>query len=57
MKPSKFSDEQIIAILKEVELGAKVTAVCRRHGFYEATYYNWKTHYAGMDVCQMRRPL
>jgi len=55
MKPSKFSDEQIIAILKEVELGAKVTEVCRRHGFSEATYYNWKSRYSGMDVSHLRR--
>lgn len=55
MKPSKFSEEQIVAILKEVELGAKVTEVCRRHGFSEATYYNWKARYAGMDVSQLRR--
>jgi hypothetical protein len=43
MTPSKFRGQQAIAILEEVELGAKVRAVCHRHGFSEATYYNGKT--------------
>lgn len=55
MKKSKFSDEQIIRILKEVEAGAKVVETCRRHKISEPTYYVWKNKYGGMDVSQLRR--
>lgn len=48
MKKSRFSEAQIVAILKEVELGAKVGDTCRKHGISDATYYKWKSQYSGM---------
>jgi putative transposase len=54
MKKPKFSEEQIVRILKEVEAGAKVGETCRKHGISEPTYYVWKNKYAGMDVSQLR---
>lgn len=55
MKRSRFSEEQIIAVLRQVEMGAKVLDVCRKHGISDATFYNWKARYGGMDVSQLRR--
>ena len=51
---SRFTEEQIVRILKEVETGAKVVETCRKHGIGEATYYQWKTKYAGLEVSQLR---
>ena len=48
MKRSKFSEEQIVAILREREAGAKTEDVCRRHGISRATFYAWKAKYGGM---------
>ena len=50
MKKSRFSESQIVAILKEVESGAKVGETCRKHGVSEPTYYKWKSQFWGMTV-------
>jgi putative transposase len=55
MKRSRFTEEQIIAVLKEHELGAKTADLCRKHGISEATFYNWKSKYGGMEVSEARR--
>jgi putative transposase len=55
MKRSRFTEEQIIAVLREQETGAKTVDVCRKHGVSEATFYKWKAKYGGMDVSDARR--
>jgi putative transposase len=55
MKRSRFNEEQIIAILREQEAGAKTADVCRKHGISGATFYKWKAKYGGMDVSDARR--
>ena len=55
MKKSRFSEEQIIGILKEQESGMKTADVCRRHGVSEATFYKWKSKYGGLQVSQAKR--
>jgi putative transposase len=55
MKKSRFREEQIIALLKEVEAGRKVAELSREHGVSEATIYAWKAKYGGMDVTEARR--
>lgn len=55
MKGKRFSEEQIIAVLRESEAGAKTKDLCRRHGIAEPTFYNWKAKYAGMTVSEARR--
>jgi putative transposase len=55
MKRSRFSEEQIVAILKEPELGAKSADLARKHGISEATLYNWKAKYGGLTVSEARR--
>ncbi len=55
MKRSRFTEEQIIGVLKEHELGAKTAEVCRKHGISEATFYNWKSKFGGMDVSEAKR--
>ncbi len=55
MKKSKFSETQIVSILREVESGAKVGETCRKYGISDACYYQWKSKYAGMDVPQLSK--
>ncbi len=55
MKGSRFSEEQIIAILREHDAGAKTEEVCRRHGVSSATFYKWKSKYGGLEVSDARR--
>lgn len=55
MKRKRFTEEQIIGVLKEHELGAKTSDLCRKHGISEATVYNWKSKYGGMDVSEAKR--
>jgi len=55
MKRSRFTEEQIIAILKEHELGAKTADLCRKHAMSETTLYNWKAKFGGMDVSEAKR--
>lgn len=55
MKPSRFTEEQIIGILREQETGAKTADVCRKHGVSSATFYKWKARYGGLDVSDARR--
>ena len=55
MKRARFTEEQIIAVLKEHEAGAKTGDLARKHGISEATFYNWKAKYGGMDVSEAKR--
>lgn len=55
MKRSRFKESQIIAILKEAENGVSVADLCRKHGMSDATFYNWRSKYGGMDVSMMKR--
>ena len=55
MKRKRFSEERIIGVLREQEAGAKAGEVARKHGISEATLYNWKAKYGGMDVSDARR--
>ena len=55
MKRKRFTEEQIIGVLKEHELGAKTSDLCRKHGISEATFYNWKSKFGGMDVSDAKK--
>jgi len=55
MKKSRYTEEQIIAILKQHEAGVKTADLCREHGISEATFYNWKAKYGGLDVSEAQR--
>ncbi len=55
MRRGRFSEEQIIAILKEADAGVKVAELCRKHGIGDATFYNWRGRYGGLEVSELRR--
>jgi putative transposase len=52
---NRFTEEQIIGVLKEAEAGMKVTDLCRKHGISDATYYNWKAKFGGLTVSEAQR--
>ena len=55
MKKSRFSETQIVSILKLADAGMPVKEVCRKHGISEPTYYNWKSRYGGMEASDLKR--
>jgi putative transposase len=55
MKKNKFSESQILGILKEQETGLKVSEICRKHGISDATFFNWKNRYGGMTISEIKR--
>lgn len=55
MKKTKFTESQIIGILKDQQSGKKVSDICREHGISQATFYGWKSKYSGMEVNQLKR--
>ena len=55
MKARQYPEEQIIAVLKEAEAGAKITDLCRKYGMSDATFYNWKAKYSGLTVSELKR--
>jgi putative transposase len=55
MKKSRFTESQIVAILKEYDAGRPVSELCREHGISQPTFYNWKSKYGGLDASQLKR--
>jgi putative transposase len=55
LKARQYTEEQIIAVLKEGEAGASVTDLCRKYGMSDATFYNWKAKYSGMTVSDLKK--
>ena len=55
MKKARFTETQIIGILKEADTGIPVKEICRKHGISDATYYNWKSKYGGMSASDLKR--
>ncbi len=55
MKRARFTETQIVAVLKEADSGVPVKDLCRKHGISDATYYNWKSKYGGMDASDLKK--
>ena len=55
MKKSRFSEQQIVNILKQADAGMKVKEICRKYGISDATYYNWNSKYGGMSASELKR--
>ena len=55
MKRGRFTETQIVSILKEADAGVRVKDICRQHGISDATYYNWKSKYVGMQASDLKR--
>ncbi len=55
MKKTRFTETQIVGVLKEVETGLKVDNICRKHGISPGTYYNWKSKYGGMEASDVKK--
>ena len=55
MKTSRFTETQIVSILKSADAGTRVSELCRKHGISEATYYKWKSKYGGMEASDIKR--
>ncbi len=55
MKGKRFTEEQIIGVLKEADGGTKIIDICRKYGISDATYYNWKAKYHGMEINELKR--
>jgi len=55
MKKTRFTEDQILKVLKEYQAGKKVTDICREHGISDVTFYNWKSKYSGMQLSELKR--